>query len=57
MKPFARREGAAEAADRHTPKPIVPIFNRRFPLHQIDLLRQVPEIDEYSEPQLPAAPD
>jgi NDP-sugar pyrophosphorylase family protein len=30
----------------HTPKPIVPIFNRPFLLYQIDLLRQVPEVDE-----------
>jgi NDP-sugar pyrophosphorylase family protein len=30
----------------HTPKPIVPIFNRAFLYYQIDLLRQVPEIDE-----------
>jgi NDP-sugar pyrophosphorylase family protein len=30
----------------HTPKPIVPIFNRPFLHYQIDLLRQVPEIDE-----------
>ena len=30
----------------HTPKPIVPIFNRPFLFYQIDLLRQVPEIDE-----------
>src|SRR5262249_19240773 len=30
----------------HTPKPIVPIFNRPFLYYQIDLLRQVPEIDE-----------
>jgi NDP-sugar pyrophosphorylase family protein len=30
----------------HTPKPIVPIFNRAFLLYQIDLLKQVPEIDE-----------
>jgi NDP-sugar pyrophosphorylase family protein len=30
----------------HTPKPIVPIFNRAFLHYQIDLLRQVPEIDE-----------
>ena len=41
----------------HTPKPIVPIFNRPFLHYQIDLLRQVPEIDEVdSQPQLPAAP-
>ncbi len=30
----------------HTPKPIVPIFNRPFLYYQIDLLQQVPEIDE-----------
>src|SRR6186713_1609578 len=30
----------------HTPKPIVPIFNRAFLNYQIDLLKQVPEIDE-----------
>jgi len=30
----------------HTPKPIVPIFNRPFLNYQIDLLKQVPEIDE-----------
>jgi NDP-sugar pyrophosphorylase family protein len=30
----------------HTPKPIVPIFNRPFLYYQIELLRQVPEIDE-----------
>jgi len=30
----------------HTPKPIVPIFGRPFLHYQIDLLRQVPEIDE-----------
>jgi NDP-sugar pyrophosphorylase family protein len=30
----------------HTPKPIVPIFGRAFLHYQIDLLRQVPEIDE-----------
>jgi NDP-sugar pyrophosphorylase family protein len=30
----------------HTPKPIVPIFDRPFLRYQIDLLRQVPEIDE-----------
>src|SRR5215204_5582627 len=30
----------------HTPKPIVPIFNRPFLYYQIDLLRHVPEIDE-----------
>lgn len=30
----------------HTPKPIVPIFDRPFLEYQIDLLRQVPEIDE-----------
>ena len=26
----------------HTPKPIVPIFNRPFLHYQIDLLKQVP---------------
>jgi NDP-sugar pyrophosphorylase family protein len=30
----------------HTPKPIVPIFNQPFLYYQLDLLRQVPEIDE-----------
>jgi mannose-1-phosphate guanylyltransferase len=30
----------------HTPKPIVPIFNRPFLHYQIQLLKQVPEIDE-----------
>lgn len=30
----------------HTPKPIVPIFNRPFLHYQLDLIRQVPEIDE-----------
>jgi len=30
----------------HTPKPIVPIFNRPFLHYQIDLVKQVPEIDE-----------
>ena len=30
----------------HTPKPIVPIFNRPFLLYQIDQLRQIPEITE-----------
>ena len=30
----------------HTPKPIVPIFSRPFLHYQIDLLKQVPEIDE-----------
>src|ERR1041384_1507803 len=30
----------------HTPKPIVPIFDRPFLQYQIDMLRQVPEIDE-----------
>ena len=30
----------------HTPKPIVPIFDRPFLQYQIDLLRQVPGIDE-----------
>ncbi len=30
----------------HTPKPIVPIFNRPFLQFQIDQLTQVPEIDE-----------
>ncbi len=29
-----------------TPKPIVPIFDRPFLYHQIELIRQVPEIDE-----------
>ncbi|MEO8257322.1 MAG: NDP-sugar synthase [Acidobacteriota bacterium] len=30
----------------HTPKPIVPIFNRPFLHYQLDRLKQVPEIDE-----------
>jgi len=30
----------------HTPKPIVPILDRPFLYYQIDMLRQVPEIDE-----------
>src|SRR6476659_191294 len=30
----------------HTPKPIVPISNRPFLHYQLDLLKQVPEIDE-----------
>ena len=30
----------------HTPKPIVPIFDRPFLRYQIDLLRQIPEVDE-----------
>ena len=30
----------------HTPKPIVPIFNRPFLHYQIDLIKKVPEIDE-----------
>jgi NDP-sugar pyrophosphorylase family protein len=30
----------------HTPKPIVPVFGRAFLHYQIDLVRQVPEIDE-----------
>jgi mannose-1-phosphate guanylyltransferase len=30
----------------HTPKPIVPILNRPFLYYQIDLLKQLPEIDE-----------
>jgi mannose-1-phosphate guanylyltransferase len=30
----------------HTPKPIVPIFDRAFLHYQIDLLKQLPEIDE-----------
>lgn len=30
----------------HTPKPIVPVFDRPFLQYQIDLIRQVPEIDE-----------
>jgi NDP-sugar pyrophosphorylase family protein len=30
----------------HTPKPIVPIFNRAFLYYQIEQLRQIPEIDE-----------
>ena len=29
----------------HTPKPIVPIFDRPFLQHQLDLLKRVPEID------------
>ena len=30
----------------HTPKPIVPIFGRPFLIYQVELLRQVPEVDE-----------
>jgi NDP-sugar pyrophosphorylase family protein len=30
----------------HTPKPIVPIFDRPFLAYQLDLLKTVPEIDE-----------
>jgi NDP-sugar pyrophosphorylase family protein len=30
----------------HTPKPIVPIFERPFLHYQLDLLKQVPEIDQ-----------
>ena len=30
----------------HTPKPIVPIFDRPFLQYQIDLVKQIPEIDE-----------
>src|SRR5256885_5394238 len=30
----------------HTPKPIVPIFDRPFLHYQLDLLKHVPEIDE-----------
>ena len=30
----------------HTPKPIVPIFNRPFLHYQIDLLKQVPGLNE-----------
>src|SRR5258708_33600537 len=30
----------------HTPKPIVPIFDRPLLYYQIDLLKQIPEIDE-----------
>src|ERR1051325_6178900 len=30
----------------HTPKPIVPIFDRPFLHYQLDLLKTVPEIDE-----------
>ena len=30
----------------NTPKPIVPIFDRPFLFHQIDLLKTIPEIDE-----------
>ncbi len=30
----------------HTPKPIVPIFDRPFLHYQIDLVRQIPEINE-----------
>ncbi len=29
-----------------TPKPIVPLFDRPFLYHQLDLLRRVPEVDE-----------
>jgi NDP-sugar pyrophosphorylase family protein len=30
----------------HTPKPVVPIFDRAFLHYQIDLLKQLPEVDE-----------
>jgi NDP-sugar pyrophosphorylase family protein len=30
----------------HTPKPVVPIFDRAFLHYQIDLLKQIPDIDE-----------
>src|SRR5262252_7562070 len=30
----------------HTPKPIVPIFDRPFLQFQLDLIKKVPEIDE-----------
>ena len=30
----------------HTPKPVVPIFNRPFLHYQIDLVKRMPEIDE-----------
>ena len=30
----------------HTPKPVVPIFDRAFLHYQIDQLKRVPEIDE-----------
>ena len=30
----------------HTPKPIVPIFDRPFLQYQIDLLKQIPDINE-----------
>ncbi len=30
----------------HTPKPIVPIFDRPFLCHQIDVLKRLPDIDE-----------
>src|SRR4030095_7981618 len=30
----------------HTPKPIVPLFDRTFLYYQLDMLKQVPEIDE-----------
>jgi NDP-sugar pyrophosphorylase family protein len=30
----------------NTPKPIVPIFDRPFLFHQIDVLKRLPEIDE-----------
>jgi NDP-sugar pyrophosphorylase family protein len=30
----------------HTPKPIVPIFSRPFLHYQLDLLKQIPEIDQ-----------
>ena len=30
----------------NTPKPIVPIFDRPFLYHQIDLLKQLPDVDE-----------
>jgi NDP-sugar pyrophosphorylase family protein len=30
----------------HTPKPVVPIFDRAFLHYQVDLLKEIPEIDE-----------
>ena len=30
----------------NTPKPVVPVFNRPLLLYQLDLLRQVPLLDE-----------
>ena len=36
----------------HTPKPIVPVFGRAFLNYQIDLVRTVPEIDNYFQERI-----